>query len=91
MKVQRVGIRELKANLSSILRAVKAGKAIVITERGKAVGRIMPVEVTVEEALLEGAQKNIWAWSGRKWRPSPPRVKPRRSISLSGLLLDDRE
>jgi prevent-host-death family protein len=91
MKEHRVGIRELKANLSSVLRNVKAGNAVVITERGRPVGRILPAEVSLEETLTEGIRRKLWSWSGRKWRPSSPKLKPRKSTSVSDLLLDDRE
>jgi prevent-host-death family protein len=91
MKEHRVGIRELKSNLSAVLRQVKSGQAILITERGKPVGRILPAEASVEEMLLEGGRKKMWSWSGRKWRPAPPKVRPRGGKLVSDLLLDDRE
>jgi prevent-host-death family protein len=91
MREQRIGIRELKANLSAVLRDVKDGKAIVITERGKTIGRILPAEADIEEALEQGARKRFWSWSGRKWRPNPPTTRPRGSRLVSDLLLDDRE
>jgi prevent-host-death family protein len=91
MRERRVGIRQLKSNLSAVLREVKSGSAILITERGKPVGRILPAEASVEEALEEGSRKKMWAWSGRKWRPAPPKVRPRGGRLVSDLLLDDRE
>lgn len=39
--MQAVGIKELKNNLSRLLLAVKAGEDLVITERGRAVARII--------------------------------------------------
>ena len=91
MKEQRVGVRELKANLSSVLREVKAGKTVLITERGKSVGRILPAEASVQDTIEEGARRKLWAWSGRKWQPSAPKVRPRKTAQVSDLLLDDRE
>jgi prevent-host-death family protein len=91
MKEHRVGVRELKSNLSSVLREVKGGRTILITERGKLVGRILPVEAPLEETLAEGARKRLWSWSGRKWRPAPPTVRSRGPVQVSDLLLDDRE
>jgi prevent-host-death family protein len=46
-----VGIRELKAKLSSYVRHVKAGDTVIITDHGKAVGRIVPMEQSLEERL----------------------------------------
>ena len=91
MKERQVGVRELKSNLSAVLREVKAGKAILITERGRPVGRILPAETSVEETLEDGARRRLWSWSGRKWRPASPKVRPRRRMMVSDLLLDDRE
>ncbi|WP_374687443.1 type II toxin-antitoxin system Phd/YefM family antitoxin [Promineifilum sp.] len=44
---ERVGIRELKSGLSEYLRRVKAGETIVITERGRPIGRIVPEGLTL--------------------------------------------
>lgn len=38
-----VGIREAKANLSKLLRMVEKGNQIVLTDRGRPVGKIVPV------------------------------------------------
>lgn len=42
MTEMTVGIRDLKAQLSNYLRQVKAGATLIITERGRPVGRIVP-------------------------------------------------
>lgn len=42
-----VGIREAKINLSRILRRVRHGAEVVITDRGKPVGRIVPLREDV--------------------------------------------
>jgi prevent-host-death family protein len=91
MKERQVGVRELKSSLSAVLREVKAGKAILITERGRPVGRILPAEASIKETLEDGARRGLWSWSGRKWRPASPKVQPRGRTLVSELLLDDRE
>jgi len=91
MKEHRVGVRELKSNLSAVLREVKAGHVVVITERGRPVGRILPADMSIEEALEEGSRKHWWAWSGPKWQPAPPKIRSRAGTLVSDLLLDDRE
>lgn len=37
-----VGVRELRQNLSKYLERVKAGEALVVTERGREVARLVP-------------------------------------------------
>ena len=91
MRDQKIGIRELKANLSACLRRVKSGTTLVITERGKPIGRLTPSEPTLEEQLQEGARRRLWAWNGQKWKPSRPVAKTRGSKSISDLLLEDRD
>lgn len=38
-----IGIREAKMNLSKLLKNVQKGEEIIITDRGKPVGKIVPV------------------------------------------------
>jgi prevent-host-death family protein len=38
-----VGIREAKANLSKLLRLVEKGKEVVVTDRGRPVGKLVPI------------------------------------------------
>ena len=90
MAERQIGIRELKANLSACLREVKSGDSIVITERGKPVGRLSPMNMTLDERLKEGARSKLWSWNGRKWKPSVHRIKARGKAAISDLLLEDR-
>ncbi len=86
-----VGIRELKAGFSSYLRQVKSGASLVITERGKPVGQLMPVRPSLEQRLEQLVEANVFAWDGRKLSPSVPRVPLRGSKTVSEILLEDRE
>ncbi len=40
----QIGIRDLKAHLSSYVKSVRAGERIVITDRGAVVAQIVPAE-----------------------------------------------
>jgi prevent-host-death family protein len=91
MKARNVGIRELKANLSACLREIKAGQTLVITERGKPIGCLVPAQPTLEEDLHEGLRSHLWAWNGKKWKPSTPKIKARGKTLVSDLLLEDRD
>jgi prevent-host-death family protein len=54
MQSQSLGIRDLKTNLSKVLRRVKEGQEVIITERGKPVGRIIafsPGKSSLEERI----------------------------------------
>lgn len=41
--MERVGVRELRQNLSVYLRRVKAGQPLEVTERGTPVARLVPI------------------------------------------------
>lgn len=91
MSKRTIGVRELKANLSAYIRYVKTGESILITERGKPVVRLMPVDAPLREKLKEGVRSHMWAWNGKKWQPAAPKIKARGKVMVSELLLDDRE
>ncbi|TAK23996.1 MAG: type II toxin-antitoxin system prevent-host-death family antitoxin [Chloroflexota bacterium] len=42
----RAGIAELKASLSEYLRRVKAGEEVIVTEHGRPIARLAPIERT---------------------------------------------
>ena len=44
MRTMHVGVRDAKVNLSRLLKLVQEGREIVLTDRGKPVGRIVPIE-----------------------------------------------
>jgi prevent-host-death family protein len=41
--MERVGIRELRQNASAVLRRVASGEVVEVTDRGRAVARIVPM------------------------------------------------
>lgn len=57
MKKNYVGIREARINLSKLLRDVKSGMEIIITDRGTPVARLIPAESA--ELTLEERVKNF--------------------------------
>ncbi len=91
MAATTVGIRELKAQLARYVRQVKAGGIVTITEKGKPIGRIIPVRTSTDERVQEMIRAGLAHWSGRKPKPmqSPPRTRGNRTVAE--LLLEDRE
>ena len=57
MAVKNVGVRELKAHATEILRQVEYGEEFVVTRRGRPVGRIVPVQPKQADGMggLRGA------------------------------------
>lgn len=50
--VERVGIRELRQNLSRYLERVKAGEGMIVTERGREVARLIPSGASADRYAL---------------------------------------
>ena len=91
MSQTTVGVRELKARLSYYMQQVKAGATLVVTERGKAIGRIVPQSPSVETRMQELVQASLVAWNGRKLAPLAPVARTRGNRMVADLLLEDRE
>ena len=89
---KRVGIRELKAQLSGCIRAVKEGHTLVITERGKAVGRVTPVGESLDEKMDSLVRMGIVSWNGKKQKVDRPvaRIKAGRK-SLAEIISENRD
>jgi prevent-host-death family protein len=86
-----VGVRDLKARLSEYLHKVKEGQTILITEHGKAVGRILPVELSMDERILNLVQAGQVEWNGEKLNPVEPAATNRSGRQVADLLVEMRE
>jgi prevent-host-death family protein len=90
----KMGLREANQNFSKAIKAIKAGKAIVLTERGKPIAKIMPIvdesnerdelQTLRDEGFLVGRQKSGVTRTG---------VKPYHitGLSVSDVLRKERD
>jgi prevent-host-death family protein len=86
-----VGIREAKINLSRILRRVRHGAEVVITDRGKPVGRIVPIRASAVDldALVSDLEaRGVLAERRGSGQLHPP--LPLRGGLAQKLLQEDR-
>lgn len=90
MQGTAVGIRELKNRLSEYLRRVKGGETILVTERGRPVGQIVPVPATLRERVGRLAQSGVVEWSGERLPPYRPKAVNRSGKLLSDLVAEER-
>lgn len=81
-----VGVRELRNHLSRYLDAVRAGDEIVVTDRGAAVARLVPLdgERTLDRLVREGVVTR--ATRKQRSRPTPLDV----GGTVSDLVADQR-
>lgn len=88
--METVGIRELKTHLSRHLKRVRAGVRLAVTERGRTIAMITPVESSRD---VDWAHQLVAAghaqWNGAKPTGSmrPPKLSRKTAASV---VLDDR-
>jgi prevent-host-death family protein len=80
-----VGIRELRAHLSRYLIAVRGGSELTVTDHGKAVARLVPLDQprVIDRLIADGL---VTPASASKAPRQMPEIVPARSITD---LLDD--
>ena len=91
----RLGLREANQKFSKAIKAVKAGKEVILTERGKAIAVIKPLEQAKDqEAVIRRLEAEGLLRSGSKsgkpmrvWR-SPVRIKGK---PLSETIREERD
>jgi prevent-host-death family protein len=88
--MERVGVRELKAHLSRYLKRVRSGARLLVTERGRSIATISPVEAPADvgwahQLVAEGRAH----WHGGKPGATTP-VKVTGKRMASSVVLEDR-
>jgi prevent-host-death family protein len=90
--MEKVGIRELRQNASAVLRRVAAGEVIEVTDRGRAVARIVPLHEAsrLEQLVAEGRASGATADLLDTKPISPIKGKPLLSKILADMRADER-
>jgi prevent-host-death family protein len=86
-----VGIRELKARLSSYVRQARSGSSVIITDRGEPVARLVPMGRSLEDRMGDLVDAGLISWSGKKLSRIAPVARTRGQRRVADLLLEDRE
>ena len=89
----KMGLREANQNFSKAIKAIKSGKAIVLTERGKAIAKITPIRNTDEVDELQPLRDEDFLIGRQKSGVMSAKVKPYASIaqSVSSILRKERD
>ena len=91
--MERVGVRELRQNLSVYLRRVRRGETLEVTERGEPVALLQPIVAADDRfARLEARGISLRRGAGNLADLSPPaRIKLDRPLSeVLDKLREDR-
>jgi prevent-host-death family protein len=91
----RMGLREANQSFSKAIKAVKAGKDVILTERGKPIAVIKPLgeETNVEAALRRLEAEGVVRRGSKSGKPmpvwrSPIRIKGR---PIAHTVRDERD
>ena len=87
----RVGVRDLKARLSEYVRQVSQGQMVIITDHGRLVGCLSPVDRPLDERLNALQDAGLVAWNGQKLKPVTPAAVIRSDRQVSEILVEMRE
>ena len=87
--METVGVRELKNNLSRHLKRVQRGTRIVVTERGRSIATLAPIEGNDTDWAARMVASGRARWSGGKPKGAsrPVRISGK---PVSDAVLDDR-
>jgi prevent-host-death family protein len=89
----KVSVRELKDRLSEHLRAVRAGRSILVTSHNKPVAQLTPVPPQAGAAIQDLIASGAAVWNGKKPRGAGRRgpVKLRgRGPTVGEMVIADR-
>lgn len=87
----RVGVRDLKSRLSEYLRQVRQGNTVIITDHGRPVGQLSPVERPLDERFKALQSAGLVAWNGQKLKPVKPAAVNRGERQVSDILVEMRK
>jgi prevent-host-death family protein len=93
ISIMHIGTRELKNRLSHYLRQIRESREpIYVTDRGEVVAELHPVADSGEDGqvlLALAATGELSLGNGRRFKSFKP-IKPKRAVSLAGIVLEDR-
>jgi prevent-host-death family protein len=91
-QIDRVGVRELRQNLSVYLRRVKEGETLEVTEHGAPVARLTPTPAPALSPLQRLIAEGRASPPTRSFRDLPPPITlPLGSPSASEILQQMRD
>jgi prevent-host-death family protein len=92
--MREIGVRELKATLAEVLRAVQAGEPVRVTRHGRPIAEIVPPrKQTFDERMDELAAQGL-VTRAKKKGPLPPFTPvelPDGVVGGSAMILAERE
>ena len=94
MHSSSVGIRDAKMHLSKYLKMVQKGAEVIITDRGRPVGRIVPIqakELPLEDRIKRMEDRGLIEKNTGKDRKRIPAPIPLTNGTAQKFLQEDRD
>ena len=94
MQSIHVGVREAKISLSKLLKMVKNGNEIILTDQGRPVGKIVPLEeesLPLEVRIKRLEEQGVIENRGEKAQGEIPPPIPLQNGMAQQLLQEDRD
>lgn len=85
-----ISVGELRADLKKYLRKVENGSVLVITRRGKAIARIVPVKENIERDFINDSGEVPIIWGGKPLSPWEPVAVNKGPGLVSDLVSEER-
>jgi prevent-host-death family protein len=85
--METVGIRELKQNASEVIAKVARGKWLLVTDRGRPVAQLIPLQKSRIDDLIESGQLQP---ASKSLDDLPAPMKAPKGMSLAQAIIDDR-
>lgn len=92
--MREIGVRQLKASLSEVLRSIEAGESVRVTNHGKPVAEIIPPRPTSMEDLLTQLAAQGRVTRATRSGPLPPFERQRLPDGVEGgsaMILAERD
>jgi prevent-host-death family protein len=91
--MRSIGVRELRQNASKYLRLVEAGETIEVTDRGRPVARLTPLEeakpkTRAEEIIEDLTRRGLLIPAKEPWTTPNPRP-PKPGVPLPSEILQE--
>ena len=87
--MDQIGIREAKINLSKLLKRIKQGREVILTDRGTPVGKIVPMpreSLSLAERLRKMEEQGLLEPRGKgERRKIPPPLPAPKGIAQQYL------
>jgi len=94
MQTTKIGIRDAKVQLSKLLKLVQQGTEVILTDRGRPVGKIVPIEnkqLSVKERLKKLEEKGFVREQSSDYYKTLPSPIPLENNLAQRFLNEDRD